>query len=77
MGTDASDASLSSAAMTSGSMLPLSLTPSPAVPTISVASKAANYTKWSTFFLAACGKFSVTHHIDGSTDPNPDDVTWA
>lgn len=70
------------------SMPPLSLTLAPSMPAINVASiqshipailstKAANYTKWSTFFLTACRKFGVAHHIDGTTEANPDDATWA
>ncbi|CAN6362593.1 unnamed protein product [Urochloa humidicola] len=34
------------------------------------------YSKWASFFRTMCGKFSLKHHIDGSSPPQPDDPMW-
>ncbi|XP_062201667.1 uncharacterized protein LOC133904220 [Phragmites australis] len=38
--------------------------------------KATNYTMWSVFFKAMCGKFHLLHHIDGSILAAPTNPTW-
>ena len=37
--------------------------------------RAGNYTKWSTYFKAMCGKFGLKH-IDGTAAPAAPDDTW-
>lgn len=44
--------------------------------TVTLSQKAAYYTKWQTYFRAACGKFGLASHIDGSVDARPDDPAW-
>jgi len=39
--------------------------------------KLPNYTKWSAFFTAMCGKFGLLGHIDGSIPTRPTDRTWS
>jgi len=39
--------------------------------------KLPNYTKWSAFFTAMCGKFGLLGHIDGSIPARPTDRTWS
>jgi hypothetical protein len=39
--------------------------------------KLLNYTKWSAFFTAMCGKFGLLGHINGSIPPRPVDRTWS
>jgi len=38
--------------------------------------RAGNYTKWSTYFKAMCGKFGLLKHIDGTAAPAAPDDTW-
>ena len=39
--------------------------------------RSSNYTKWSSFFHAMCGKFGLLKHIDGTPPPDPVDAAWA
>ncbi|XP_021321303.1 uncharacterized protein LOC110437248 [Sorghum bicolor] len=39
--------------------------------------KLPNFTKWSAFFTAMCGKFGPLSHIDGSIPPRPTDRNWS
>ena len=39
--------------------------------------RSSNYTKWSAFFHAMCGKFGLLKHINGTPAPKPVDETWA
>jgi hypothetical protein len=39
--------------------------------------KLLNYTKWSAFFTAMCGKFGLLGHIDGSVPSRLTDSTWS
>jgi hypothetical protein len=38
--------------------------------------KGGNYARWSSHFLAMCGKFGVLHHVDGSVPPPSNDSSW-
>jgi hypothetical protein len=38
--------------------------------------KGGNYARWSSHFLAMCGKFGVAHHVDGSAPAPPTDSSW-
>jgi hypothetical protein len=38
--------------------------------------KGGNFARWSSHFLAMCGKFGVLHHVDGSPPPSPTDPSW-
>ena len=37
--------------------------------------KRPNFTRWSSFFLSLCGKFSLFLHIDGSQEACPTDAS--
>jgi hypothetical protein len=38
--------------------------------------KGGNYTRWSSHFLAMCGKFGVVRHVDDSAPAPPTDSSW-
>ncbi|CAO1943818.1 unnamed protein product [Urochloa humidicola] len=38
--------------------------------------RAGNYTKWSSFFQAMCGKFGLMQHIDGTAVPAQPTAAW-
>jgi hypothetical protein len=38
--------------------------------------KGGNFARWSSHFLAMCGKFGVLHYVDGSAPPSPTDPSW-
>jgi len=38
--------------------------------------RSSNYTKWSNFFEAMCGKFSLLRHINGTPPPDPCTDAW-
>jgi hypothetical protein len=38
--------------------------------------KGGNFARWSSHFLAMCGKFGVLHHVDGSAPPPSNDSSW-
>jgi len=42
---------------------------------VTLSFKAGNYSRWSTYIRAACGKFEVLDHIDGSPD-RPNKMLW-
>jgi hypothetical protein len=42
---------------------------------VTLSFKASNYSRWSTYFRAACGKFEVLDHIGGSP-ARLDDLLW-
>ena len=88
MSTDSSSASSTSSMAGSPSMPALGDAPAPAIfsyATINVKShvplildlKLPNFTKWSAFFTAMCGKFGLLGHIDGSIPPRPTDRNWS
>lgn len=44
---------------------------------VTLSFKTSNFSKWKTYFTAACGKFGLLSYIDGTTEANPDDAEWA
>ena len=38
--------------------------------------RSSNYTKWSNFFEAMCGKFGLLRHINGTPPPDPRTDAW-
>ncbi|CAN6248021.1 unnamed protein product [Urochloa humidicola] len=38
--------------------------------------RSGNYTKWSSFFEAMCGKFGLMQHIDGTAPPVNPTAVW-
>ncbi|XP_072150394.1 uncharacterized protein [Setaria viridis] len=39
--------------------------------------RSSNYSKWSSFFQAMCGKFGLMGHIHGTPPPNPITAAWS
>jgi hypothetical protein len=83
-GTDSTlsaDSSSSSASTQGASVGPLLVHPFASinvkhhVPT-TLELKGGNYARWSSHFLAMCGKFGVVHHVDGSAPAPPTDSSW-
>jgi len=44
--------------------------------TIKLELRSSNYTKWSNFFEAMCGKFGLLRHINGAPPPDPHTDAW-